>query len=83
MDIDIKAYVEKILSALNADGKLLENFKKDPKSIVISLLENVQLDDGVIESIINAVKAKLGLDETAKSASGILAFIKKLFAKKA
>lgn len=81
MAVDIQKYVEQIVEKLTGDKGLLAGFQKNPIESVKSLLGNVDLDDGVIKSIIDAVKGKINLDDAAGKAKGILGFFKKLFGK--
>lgn len=81
MAVDIQKYVEQIVSKLTGDKSLLAGFQKDPIAMVKNLLGNVNLDDNLIKSIVDAVKGKINLDDAAGKAKGILGFIKKLFKK--
>ena len=78
--MDIQKIISEVLSKLEGDDKLIANFKANPVKTLEGLL-NVDLPDDQINAVIDAIKAKLNLNDAAKSASGILGALKKLFKK--
>ncbi|MBO5649396.1 MAG: hypothetical protein J6S76_05730 [Clostridia bacterium] len=70
-DFDIKELSEKAVDTIKGDENLLESFKKDPIKVVEKIL-NVDLPDEILEKIVEAVKAKMNLDD-AKDAIGKIA----------
>ncbi len=71
----IKEIIEDIVEKLKADPELLKNFKEEPVKTLEKLL-NVDLPDEQIESVVNGVKAKLGVDELKGDLGGIVDTIK-------
>lgn len=69
-DFDIKELVEKAVDKLQGDDKLLESFKENPIKVVEKIL-NVDLPDEILEKIVEAVKAKINIDD-AKEVLGKL-----------
>ena len=70
---DLKETIEKIVEKVKNDDSFAEQFKENP----IKAIENVtgiDLPDGSIENVVNAVKAKINLDN-----SGIIGKITGLF----
>ena len=80
MSIDISKYVEQIVSKLTGNNSLINQFKQNPAKVVTDLL-GIKLDSNILQSVIEAVKGKLNLDDVAKSAGGILGWLKNLFGK--
>ncbi len=78
--MDIQKIISEVLAKLEGDDKLIANFKANPVKTLEGLL-NVDLPDDQINAVIDAIKAKLNLNDAAKSASGILGALKKLFKK--
>ena len=57
-----KKMIENLLEEIQKDGKLGEQFEKDP----VKVIENVigkDLPDDVVEKIITGVKAKIGMEK--------------------
>ncbi len=69
-DFDIKELVEKAVDKLQGDDNLLESFKENPIKVVEKIL-NVDLPDEILEKIVEAVKAKINIDD-AKEVLGKL-----------
>ena len=70
---DLKETIEKIVEKVKNDDSFAEQFKENP----IKAIENVtgiDLPDESIENVVNAVKAKINLDN-----SGIMGKITGLF----
>ncbi len=78
MSNDIAKYVEQIVSKLTGNNSLIEKFKANPAKIVTDLL-GIKLDANILQSVINAVAAKLNLGDIAKNATGFLAKLKSFF----
>ena len=76
-NVDIKALAEKAISALKNDDNLLESFKKNPIKVVEKIL-NVDLPDEILEKIVDAVKAKISIDD----AKEVIGKLSGLFGKK-
>ena len=72
--MDIKAKVEEIVEKIKNDSSIAAKFQSDPIATVEGLI-GVDLPDDVVNKIIDAVKAKLTVDD-AKQLFGAL---KKLF----
>lgn len=78
--MDIQKIISDVLAKLEGDDNLIEKFTAQPVKTLESLL-NVDLPDDQINAVIDAIKAKLQLNDVAKSASGILDAVKGLFSK--
>ena len=68
--MDIKAKVEEIVKKALSDKDFLENFKKDPVKAVEGVV-GVDLPDDQINAIIDAVKAKISIDDIAGALGGL------------
>lgn len=75
--MDIKEQINSIVTKLSTDETLLKKFKKNPTSVVKTLLGKIDLTDDIIEKIVAGVKAKLGISD----ASGLISKISGLFKK--
>ncbi|MBE6704311.1 MAG: hypothetical protein E7583_03530 [Ruminococcaceae bacterium] len=75
--MDIKAKIEEIVEKVKGDKDIQENFKKDPIK-TIEGIAGVDLPDDQIEKVIDAVKAKISLDDIGEKLGGL----GKLFGKK-
>ncbi len=78
--MDIQKIITDVLAKLEGDDNLIAKFTADPVKTLEGLL-NVDLPDDQINAVIDAIKAKLNLNKAAKSASGILGAVQKLFKK--
>ncbi len=67
-DFDIKELAEKAISKIQGDDNLLASFKENPIKVVEKILK-VDLPDEILEKIVDAVKAKISIDD-AKDAIG-------------
>ena len=74
MAADVKKLIGELVEKITSDKELMDLFKKDPVKAVEKVL-GVDLPDDVVKKIIDAVKAKLTVDD-AKQLFGAL---KKLF----
>ena len=61
--MDIKKIANEVIGKITGDKSLLEKFKQDPIAAVKSVIGNIDLPDGALDSIVDAVKAKIGLDK--------------------
>lgn len=78
--MDIQKIITDVLAKLEGDENLIAKFTADPVKTLEGLL-NVDLPDDQINAVIDAIKAKLNLNDAAKTASGILGAVKNLFNK--
>ena len=81
MNMDLKAKIDEIVSKIKNEKGLLEKFKADPLSTVESLI-GIDLPDDQVENIVDAVKAKISLDDIGDKLSGITGKLGGLFGKK-
>jgi len=70
MAFDIKAKVEEIVNKLKSDEKLMAQFKKDPVA-ALEKVTGLDLPDDKIDAVIDAVKAKIGLDNIGDALKGL------------
>lgn len=75
--MDIKEKVEEVVNKIKSDKNIKENFKKDPVKTVEDIL-GVDLPDGIIEKVADAVKANL----TAETLDDVKDKLGGLFGKK-
>ncbi len=68
--------VNEVVDKLKADDNLQKEFMKEPVKTLEKIL-NVDLPDDVIEKIVDAVKAKLTVDDVAQ----LFGAAKKIFSK--
>ena len=68
--------VNEVVDKLQSDDKLMAQFKKEPVKALEKIL-GVDLPDDVVEKIIDAVKAKLTVDDIGD----LLSAAKKIFSK--
>lgn len=78
--MDIQKIITDVLAKLEGDDNLIAKFTADPVKTLEGLL-NVDLPDDQINAVIDAIKAKLNLNDTAKKAKSILGAVKSLFGK--
>ena len=78
--MDIQKIITDVLAKLEGDENLIAKFTANPVKTLEGLL-NVDLPDDQINAVIDAIKAKLNLNASAKAASGILGAVKNLFNK--
>ena len=72
--MDIKEKIEDIVKKIKQDPDIKKDFEKDPVKTIEKLLD-VDLPDGVVEKIIDGVKAKMTKDNISDMADKI----KKIF----
>ncbi|MBE5803874.1 MAG: hypothetical protein E7316_05120 [Clostridiales bacterium] len=78
--MDIQKIISDVMAKLEGNDNLIAKFTADPVKTLEGLL-NVDLPDDKINAVVEAVKAKLNLDQAGKKASGILGAIKNIFKK--
>lgn len=76
--MDIKEIISDVVGKISGNKNLIKKFKKDPLGTVKSLIGTIDLPDGALNTIVDAVKAKINL----KDAGNLLGKIKDLFGKK-
>lgn len=59
--MDIKSKVTEVVEKLKSDDKLMEKFQNDPVNTVEGLV-GVDLPDDQVNSVVEAVKAKINVD---------------------
>ncbi|MCM1125291.1 MAG: hypothetical protein NC429_02340 [Lachnospiraceae bacterium] len=74
--MDVKEQVTKAVDKIVKDKKLREQFQKDPVKALESVL-GVDLPDGVVEQVVQGVKAKLMADKMSGAVDSLKGFIKK------
>ena len=67
----MKEKVEKKDKKVQSDPTMLANFQKNPVKVVEGII-GVDLPDDQINSIIDAVKAKINIDNIGSSIKGLL-----------
>lgn len=70
MAFDIKAKVEEIVNKLKNDDELMDLFKKDPVA-ALEKVTGLDLPDDKIDAVIDAVKAKIGIDSIGDALKGL------------
>jgi len=68
--MDIKAYVDKVVAKVKDDPEVMDLFKKDPIAAVEKIL-GVDLPDGMVDKVVDAVKSKISLDSIGDKLGGI------------
>ena len=61
-DINIEELIDKVVDQIKYNDDMLDNFKKEPVKTVEKLL-NIDLPDEIIEKVVDAVKAKISIDD--------------------
>ena len=70
MAFDIKAKVEEIVEKLKKDDALMDLFRKNPVA-ALEKVTGLDLPDDKVEAVIDAVKAKIGLDKIGGALKGL------------
>ena len=70
MAFDVKAKVEEIVEKLKKDDELMALFKKDPVA-ALEKVTGLDLPDDKIDAVVDAVKAKIGLDNIGDALKGL------------
>jgi len=73
---EIKAKVEEIAAKITSSKSTLEKFKADPTSTVKSFLPS-NITQDIIAKIVEAVKAKIGLNDISSTVSTLTGLFKK------
>ncbi len=68
--MDIKAKIDEVVSKIQNDPSIAEEFKTNPVGAVEKIL-GVDLPDDVINNVITGVKAKLGVSNIADAIGGL------------
>lgn len=76
--MDIKEKISEIVEKITKDKSLVEGFKKDPVKTVESVA-GIDLPDGVVDKVVDAVKTKISADKVSGAVSGAVDAIKNLF----
>lgn len=72
--MDIKAKINEIVDKIKKNPQLKDDFQKDPEKAVEKLI-GVDIPDGMLDKLVDGVKAKLAGDQM----SGIAGKLKGLF----
>lgn len=67
----MKEKIDEIVKKVQSDPKMLENFQKDPVKAVEGII-GVDLPDDQINGIVDAVKAKININDLGNSLKGLL-----------
>lgn len=67
----MKEKIDEIVKKVQSDPKILEKFQKNPVSVVEGII-GVDLPDDQINSIVDAVKAKININDLGNSIKGLL-----------
>ena len=70
MAFDVKAKVEEIVEKLKKDDELMALFKKDPVA-ALEKVTGLDLPNDKIDAVVDAVKAKIGLDNIGDALKGL------------
>lgn len=60
--MDVKNMIENLLEEIQKDGKLGEQFEKEPVKVIEGIIGK-DLPDDIVEKIVDGVKAKVGIDK--------------------
>ena len=74
--MDIKAKINEIVDKIKNDPQLKEDFQKDPEKAIEKVI-GVDIPDGMVDKVVDGVKAKL----TADKLGGVAGKLKGLFGK--
>ena len=74
--MDVKEQIKIAVEKITKDGKLQEQFQKEPVKALEGIL-GVDLPDDVINQVIQGVKAKLTADTVSDTVNALKGFIKK------
>ena len=74
--MDIKAKIEEIVKKLLSDKDLMAKFDKNPASVIEELI-GVDLPDDQVNQAVEAIKAKIKLDQVGNVLSGLGGLFKK------
>lgn len=68
--MDIKAKIDQIVKKLMSDKTLMERFERNPASVIEQYV-GVDLPDEQVNQVVDAVKAKIKLDQVGDVLGGI------------
>ena len=68
--MDIKAKIDEIVDKIKSDKKLGEKFQKNPIKVIEDLI-GIDLPDDQLKGIVDAVKAKINLDNIGDMFGGL------------
>lgn len=75
---NIKEMVEQLVDKIQENETIKKLFDADPIKAVEKVL-GVDLPDDIVEKVIDAVKAKISIDEVSDKVSDVVGMFKKLF----
>lgn len=75
--MDIKAKIDELISKVKNDKDFAKNFKNDPVKAVEGVV-GMDLPDDKIKEVVNAVKAKVSIDDIAGKLGGAGGLLDKL-----
>lgn len=75
---NIKELVEKLVDKIQSSKDIKELFEENPIKAVEKVL-GVDLPDDIAEKVIDAVKAKISVDDVSDKVSDVVGMFKKLF----
>lgn len=67
----MKEKIDEIIKKVQSDPKLLESFQKNPVKTVEGII-GVDLPDDQINGVVEAVKAKININDLGNSLKGLL-----------
>ncbi len=76
--MDIKEKIEEVVKKVTSDKDLIDDFKKNPVKTV-EKVAGVDLPDDAVEKVVDAIKAKISVDDVKDKVSDALGSLKKLF----
>jgi len=68
--MDIKAKIEEIVKKLTSDKNLMTKFERNPVSVIEELI-GIDLPDQQVNQVVDAIKAKIKLDQVGDVLGGI------------
>ncbi len=74
--MDIKEKIEQIVDKIKGDDDLMKKFQKDPVSAIESII-GIDLPNDQVEKVVDAVKAKIKLDNIGGALGGLGKFLGK------
>ena len=67
----MKEKIDEIVKKVQSDPKMLENFQKNPVKTIEGII-GVDLPDDQINGVVEAVKAKININDLGNSLKGLL-----------
>lgn len=68
--MDIKAKIEEIVKKLLSDKTLMDRFERNPASVIEQYI-GIDLPDDQVNQVVDAIKAKIKLDQVGDVLGGI------------